>query len=137
MQNELFGKLFRGDFMTFDIRVVTTRDFLRANRNGELDLESSRKLLTDVVRECGNNVRHHVLIDWRESAAAPLAVPDLFEVAADLEGAGLRDGHKVASLHRTEDELNLGRYFEMFAAAHGFAFQSFTDPSAALAWLED
>lgn len=123
--------------MVFDIRVVTTRDFLRANRNGELDLESSGRLLADIVRECGKSARHHVLIDWRRTEAAPLAVSDLFEVAADLEVAGLQDGHKVASLHGTEDELNLGRYFEVFAAAHGFAFQSFTDPTAALAWLAE
>lgn len=123
--------------MPFDIRVVTTRDFLRSSRNGEIDMESSRKLLSDIVRECSKSVRHHVLIDWRQPEVAPLAVSDLFEVAADLGVAGLRDGHKVASLHGTEDELNLGRYFEMFAAAHGFAFQSFTDPSAALAWLEE
>ncbi len=123
--------------MSFDIRVVTTRDFLRANRNGELDLEASRKTLAEIVRECAKNVRHHVLIDWRQLEEAPLAVSDLFEVAADLEVAGLRVGHKVASLHRTEDELNLGRYFEVFATAHGFAFQSFTDPSAALAWLAE
>jgi hypothetical protein len=123
--------------MAFDIRVVSTRDFLRATRNGELDLDSSRKLLADIVSECARRVRHHVLIDWRRTEASPLAVPDLFEVAADLEVAGLRDGHKVASLHPTEDELNLGRYFEVFAAAHGFAFQSFTDPTAALAWLAE
>ncbi len=123
--------------MPFDIRVVTTRDFLRASRTGELDLEASRKLLADIVRDCSQNVHHHVLIDWRETNESPLAVSDLFEVAADLEGAGLQPGHKVASLHRTEDELNLGRYFEMFAVAHGFAFQSFTDPSAALDWLEE
>lgn len=123
--------------MAFDIRVVTTRDFLRTNRNGELDLETSRERLADIVSECGKNDHHHVLIDWREIAEGPLAVPDLFEVAAELDSAGLRNGHKVASLHRTEDELNLGRYFEMFAATHGFAFQSFTDPSAALAWLAE
>ena len=123
--------------MAFDIRVVTTRDFLRTNRNGELDLEKSRELLTDIIRECGRRPRHHVLIDWRETEDGPLAVPDLFEVAADLEVAGLRNGHKVASLHRTEDELNLGRYFEVFAASHGFAFQFFTDPTAALTWLAE
>lgn len=123
--------------MAFDIRVVTTRDFLRASHNGELDLESSRELLANIVRECGKSVRHHVLIDWRQAETPPLAVSDLYEVAADLEDVGLRVGHKVASLHGTEDELNLGRYFEMFAAAHGFAFQSFTDPSAALDWLEE
>jgi len=123
--------------MAFDIRVVSTRDFLRTNRNGELDLEASRERLADIVRECGKTTRHHVLIDWRETDEGPLAVSDLFEVAADLEVAGLHDGHKVASLHRTEDELNLGRYFEVFAASHGFAFQSFTDPTAALAWLAE
>ena len=123
--------------MAFDIRVVTTRDFLRVNRNGELDLESSRELLANIVRECGKSVRHHVLIDWRRAEATPLPVSDLFEVAAELEDAGLRVGHKVASLHGTEDELNLGRYFEMFAVEHGFAFQSFTDPSAALDWLQE
>jgi hypothetical protein len=123
--------------MAFDIRVVTARDFLRANRNGELDLELSRKMLADIVRECGKSAHHHVLIDWRQAEEAPLAVSDLYEVAADLEVAGLGDGNKVASLHRTADELNLGRYFEMFATTCGFAFQSFTDPTAALAWLEE
>ena len=123
--------------MAFDIRVVTARDFLRTNRNGEVDLESSRKLLADIVSECGRSERHHVLIDWRQAEDGPLPVSDLFEVASDLEVAGLTEGHKVASLHRTEDELNLGRYFEVFAAACSFAFQSFTDPTAALAWLAE
>ena len=123
--------------MPFDVRVVTTRDFLRVSRTGELDLEASRKLLADIVRDCGQNVHHHVLIDWRQQNEGPLAVSDLFEVAADLERVGLQPGHKVASLHRTEDELNLGRYFEVFAASHGFAFQFFTDPTAALAWLAE
>lgn len=123
--------------MVFDIRVVRTGDFLRMNRNGELDLESSRKLLARVVSECGRSAHHHVLIDWRQKNEDPLAVSDLFEVASDLEMAGLQAGHKVASLHHTEDELNLGRYIEVFAAAQGFAFQSFTDPTAALAWLAE
>jgi len=123
--------------MAFDIRVVTAREFLRANRNGELDLDASRRRLADIVRECGTSERHHVLIDWRQTENGPLPVSDLFEVAADLEVAGLGNGHKVASLHRTEDELNVGRYFEVFAGTQGFAFQSFTDPSAALAWLAE
>jgi len=123
--------------MAFDIRVVTTRDFLRTNRNGELDLESSRQRLAEIVGECAKSEDHHVLIDWRQRDEGPLAVSDLFEVAADLEVAGLGVGHKVASLHRTEDELNLGRYFEVFAASYGFAFQSFTDPTAALKWLAE
>jgi len=123
--------------MVFDIRVVRTGDFLRMSRNGELDLESSRKLLARIVSECGRSANHHVLIDWRQQNGDPLAVSDLFDVAADLEMAGLQAGHKVASLHHTEDELNLGRYIEVFAAAQGFAFQSFTDPTAALAWLAE
>lgn len=123
--------------MAFDIRVVTAREFLRATRNGELDLDSSRRKLADIVRECGTSEHHHVLIDWRQTENGPLPVSDLFEVAADLEEVGLRDGHKVASLHCTQDELNLGRYFEVFAGTLGFAFQSFTDPGAALAWLAE
>jgi hypothetical protein len=121
--------------MAFDVRVVTTADFLRTDLKGSLDVERSRRALEEVIRDCAGRDRHHVLIDWRQANGHRLSISDLFELAADLEVPDSTSDQKIASLHPSAEELNLGRYFEVFAAAHGFEFRPFTDPGAALAWL--
>lgn len=121
--------------MAFDVRVVTAADFLRVDVRGTLDVEPSRRALEEIIRGCAGRSRHHVLIDWRQSNGNSLSLSDLFELAADLEVPEGTSDQKIASLHPSTAELNLGRYFEVFAAAHGFEFQPFTDPAAALAWL--
>lgn len=121
--------------MPFDVRIVTAGDFLRTDLRGELDVEPSRRALEDIIRGCAGRPRHPVLIDWRQANGNTLSLSDLFELAADLEVPDIRSDQKIASLHPSAEELNLGRYFEVFAAAHGFEFQPFTDPAAALAWL--
>jgi len=123
--------------MAFDVRVVSTADFLRTDLKGGLDVEPSRRALEDVIRDCAGRPRHHVLIDWRQANGDTLSVSELFELAADLEVPESSGDRKIASLHPNEAELNLGRYFEVFAAAHGFEFRPFTDPAAALAWLAE
>lgn len=123
--------------MVFDVRIVTTADFLRTDLKGGLDFEPSRRALEDIIRGCAGRPRHHVLIDWRQSNGNTLSISDLFELAADLEVPELTGNQKIASLHPSSAELNLGRYFEVFAAAHGFAFRPFTDLAAALAWLRE
>ncbi|MCC6611598.1 MAG: hypothetical protein IT515_18235 [Burkholderiales bacterium] len=121
--------------MLFDVRIVTVADFLRTDLKGNLDVEPSRRALAEVIRGCAGRPRHHVLIDWRQVGGATLSLSDLFELAADLDVPEVTSDQKIASLHPSTDELNLGRYFEVFTAAHGFEFQPFTDPAAALAWL--
>jgi hypothetical protein len=121
--------------MAFDVRVVTTADFLRTDLKGGLDFELSRHALEEIIRGCAGRPQHHVLIDWRRPAGGSLSLSDLFELAGDLEVPETTSDQKIASLHPSTDELNLGRYFEVFAAAHGFEFQAFTDCAAALAWL--
>ncbi|MCL4802237.1 MAG: hypothetical protein KJ025_21780 [Burkholderiales bacterium] len=120
--------------MPFDVRIVTAADFLRTDMRGELDIEPSRRALEDVIRGCAGRPRHHVLIDWRQANGA-LSLSDLFELAADLEVPEVTSDQRIASLHPSADELNLGRYFEVFAAARGFQFRPFTDTATALAWL--
>ncbi len=120
--------------MAHDIRLIQVRDFLRTDVEGNLDLPTSRRVLSDLAKACIDTDNYHVLLDVRE-ATGTLSVVDIWELAAALDEVGLGRRNKIAILNAPKDDFNRAAFFETCSVNRGFNVHTFQDFEAALTWL--
>jgi hypothetical protein len=120
--------------MPTNITIVQTADFIRAKPDGRLDLETSRKLLVEVVSALRTAGEHNVLIDTRAAAPTHLSRADLWTlgVAAGTQPALARG--RVALLVPL-DKQDDAEFFEDVARVEGANVRAFTDFESAISWL--
>jgi hypothetical protein len=122
--------------MAHDIRVIAARDFLRANVQGQFDLEASKALLRDLATAVVGCQDRHILIDTRETGTPILTSSDLFELVQTLKQLGLGLLNRVAILRHLTDTFDRGRFFEMLATDRGMQVGTFDDFETAFEWLQ-
>ncbi len=122
--------------MAHDIRVISARDFFRANVEGQFDLESSKALLRDLAKAVVGCQDRHILIDTRETGTPILTSSDLFELVQTLRQLGLGVFNRIALLRRLTDTFDRGRFFEMLATERGMQVGTFDDFETAFEWLQ-
>jgi hypothetical protein len=117
-----------------NITIVQTGDFIRARTDGKLDLDTSRKLLVDVVSAMRTTDEHNVLIDTRAASPTLLSKTDLWNlgVAAGTQPALARG--RVALLVPL-DKQDDAEFFEDIARLEGANVRAFTDFESAISWL--
>jgi hypothetical protein len=121
--------------MPYDMRIISSTDFLRLDAEGHLDMSASRRLLADVMWVSVQSGIRHILIDVREATcemtAAQLAT--LAEACRDLRPTGPE--YRVALLNRPKDHFDRAALAASWDQAEGRntkAFRSFED---AFNWL--
>ena len=85
--------------MPIDIRLISLRDFVRTNLDGDFDLEDSKFALTTSVVATWEAGVPNILIDARRAIAVefgPLDVPELVMHLLDL---GTDPGYRIAILN--------------------------------------
>ena len=122
--------------MAHDIRVISARDFLRANVEGQFDLEASKALLCDLAKAVVGCQDRHILIDTRETGTPILNSSDLFELVQTLKQLGLGVFNRIAVLRRLKSTFDRGRFFEMLATDRGMQVGTFDDFETAFEWLQ-
>src|SRR5262245_55677074 len=121
--------------MPHDIRVITVRDFLRADVSGQLDLPASKRLLEELASACVGNPERHILIDGREASGSQLSSVDLLELVNTLRRLGLGLLNRIAILRVPRENFDRARFFEMLAADRGYHVAAFDDFEEAFDWL--
>jgi hypothetical protein len=116
------------------ITVIQTADFIRARADGRLDLETSRKLLVEVVSAVRSAGEHNVIIDTRAAGPTRLAAADLWTlgIAAGTQPALARA--RVALLVPAEKQDD-AEFFENVARVEGVDVRAFTSFESAISWL--
>ncbi|HEX8299714.1 MAG TPA: hypothetical protein VF594_11190 [Rubricoccaceae bacterium] len=113
---------------------VLIGDVLRTTVHGELDLESSSRILHAIATD--NAARGlHLLVDLRDADGAPLSFADVYRLSGILaeEPAAFRS--RIALLDTFREGFEKVQFFEASATHRGFAVRSFLDEPAAVAWL--
>jgi len=121
--------------MATNIKVIHPTDFLRARPDGQIDLETSQHMLSELAAASAELEQFHVLIDIR-NVTGRLSADELHELASALPSFGETFLSRTAVLC-PRDRFDNARFFSLLAASHGFrqlrAFLTYED---AMEWLE-
>ena len=122
--------------MPTNIRIIHAHDFIKATPEGKLDLEESKKLLTEIASASAPLVDYNVVLDTRE-AQSEMSVADLWYMAAELS-TNFRKAFsrplKTAILCPLERFDHAG-FFALCAQNRGFQVSAFTSFADAYEWL--
>ena len=120
--------------MTVEVRIIPIKEFLRTDVSGNLDLERSLILLSNLVEECTKHNVDRILIDTRE-ATSNASMLDVWTLARKLTHSGLRA--QVAVVNRPKDDFDRGAFLELCAMNRGYQLKAFRDFEAAFTWLNE
>jgi hypothetical protein len=116
-----------------DVRVIHAQEFLRSTEDGRLDLEESKRLLTETAFASPPSKHYDVLVDTR-GAHSELTVADLLDLAAGLYSVRKSFTRKTA-LVVPRDRLDHAEFFAACAEDRGFEVSAFTSLGEAMSWL--
>jgi hypothetical protein len=122
--------------MPATIRIIHAHDFIKANSNGQLDLEASKQLLTELASAVAALVDYGVLLDTRKSHSE-LSVTDLWYLVAELSNhfrEAFSRSYKTAVLCPLE-RFDHAEFFALCAKNRGFNVRAFTSVEDAHEWL--
>jgi hypothetical protein len=121
--------------MATNVKVIHPTEFVRARPDGEVDLETSKRMLGELAAAGSRVEQFHVLIDIR-NVSGRLTADNLHELASSLPGYGETFLRRTALLCPRE-RFDSARLFSLLAAGHGFrqlrAFLTYED---AMEWLQ-
>lgn len=119
--------------MATDIRLILAKDFVRATSEGELDLETSKKILKGIASVTADLVDYEILLDTRK-ADVKMSVTDLWYLAAELSNLGKAFRRKTAVLCPVE-RFDDAAFFALCSENRGFRIKAFTSFEDAMNWL--
>jgi hypothetical protein len=119
--------------MPSHIRIIHSKDFVRATPQGEFDLEASRKLLLDIASTAAVLQDYEVIVDTRH-AYSTMSANDLWSLASQLADHRKMFSRKTAILCPLE-RFDRARFFVFCAERKDLNFRAFTDYEAAMEWL--
>ena len=120
--------------MPTNIKIIHTRDFIRAKPDGTLDFTASSQLLKDLATEVETSANYQVLVDTR-GADVRLSTFEIYELGVALAGEpGVARGRRLAILVPPEDEVD-AHFFEDVSVNRGADLRAFTDFETAITWL--
>ena len=119
--------------MAYNVHVVKSSDFVRLDARGRLDLAESRRVLSEVARECVERGIGLALLDVRD-LYTDLKLADVYSLAKAFLEMGFRKTDRLAVLHRY-NSAEKAEFFAMCAADRGFEVRNFEDFEAAIEWF--
>jgi hypothetical protein len=126
----------RGVTMPVNIRIIHAHDFIKANPEGKLDLEKSKKLLVEIASAAAHLVDYDIILDTRQAQSKMSAV-DLWFLAAELSDnfrKAFSRSVKTAVLCPSE-RFDHAEFFALCAQNRGFQINAFTSFTDAYEWL--
>lgn len=116
-----------------DVRIVHTSDFIKTTPVGDIDLDTSRKMLFKLAREQVGECCH-ILIDMRSSTmhASYKEIYDLVQAMKEHKDLFQK---KIALLDRYDEHFEQTQFFEASAQHVGLQVRAFIDFEEAFRWL--
>ena len=119
--------------MATNIRVIHAQDFIRANVEGHLDFDISKKLLIQIAEAAAPMPDYEIILDTRRSHSE-LSVTGLWYLAAELSSLGKTYYRKTAVLCPLEN-FDQAEFFALCAQNRGLRIRAFTSYEDAMEWL--
>lgn len=122
--------------MELNIQLIKPGDFVRTTPAGELDLSSSKKILSGLASTSNRDKQQPMLIDLRNTTSI-LNTVDLFELGSGLLEYGAAFRRKTAVLTRNDDSFERGSFFELVGRNRGYNVKAFITFEDAIMWLAE
>jgi hypothetical protein len=119
--------------MPINVKVISTKDFIRTVATGVLDFASSKQALLDIASNIGQPGQYEVLVDTRD-AEATLSIHHLYELGEALANDLSLRRSRIAIL-TPKEEARKASFFETVAVNRGASVRAFTDFEPAISWL--
>lgn len=121
--------------MPTNLKIIKANEFVRMTAEGIVDLEESKKALTDVASAAKPLTNFEILLDVR-NARVVLSTLDIWYLAAELAKLGTTFRHKTAVLAPLED-FDEAEFFALCAQNQGFNVRGFSSFEEAVSWLAE
>jgi hypothetical protein len=115
------------------IEVIRSRDFVRMDPHGRINLDESREVLRKLAQTCRERSIDRALIDVRD-VESRLTVSDVFYLAHDFGTLGFENTCHLAFLYLMDVHKN-AKFFELCANNRGWIVRVFEDFEKAFTWL--
>ena len=113
-------------------RVVPINAVSAVTVDGDLDLESSRQLISGLARDAAHK---DLLLDFR-SVPTSFTYRDIYKVVLLISEQGAWSENRLAVLDDYDVEFEKTQFMEAAAQETGLQMRAFVDHDAAVAWLE-
>src|SRR6476646_9988143 len=119
--------------MGYNVHVVKSSDFVRLDARGRLDLAESRRVLSEVARECVRRGIDQALLDVRD-LYTDLKLADVYSLARAFQEMGFRRTDRLAVLHRY-NSAEKAEFFALSAVDRGWDVRAFDNFEDAIEWF--
>jgi hypothetical protein len=116
-----------------NVKLIHSRDFLRARPDGEAELETAERLIDEIAGAGAGLEEFDVLVDTRH-VSGRLSATDLWRLAERLVRYRSAFTRRTAILCPIE-RFDHARFFALCAENQGFNVQAFTSYEQAMEWL--
>jgi hypothetical protein len=119
--------------MPAHIKIIQAHEFIKATPEGQLDHESSKRLLLEIASVAAPFDEYEILLDTR-TAHSEMSLTDLRSLADEL-GKFLRPLPRKTAVLCPPARFNLAEFFALCSQNHGLRINAFTSFEEAMDWL--
>jgi hypothetical protein len=123
--------------MTIGIKVYKTKDFIRKNQKGQLDLEHSIEMVQELAVAVSGHADYNILVDLRDvdNICGP---GEMMRIAMEFVHHRYAFQNKLAMLIlETDKAVTEARFFKTCMDLKGFEMEFFTNYELAIDWLSE
>jgi hypothetical protein len=121
--------------MPYDLRIIRSGEFVRADAAGHFDLAASRTLLSDVMWACARSQIGRVMLDVRD-ATGDMSASQLCALAMVTHEINPPAGeHKIAILTRPELQFDRASFLAATVQGSGWNLAAFHEFERAFEWI--
>ena len=125
--------------MPIDLQLIRASEFIRMGAHDRLNMESSRKLLTQLAKACWRRGIGRALLDLRAIVPGPTPAftPDeLASLVGAFKEIGFTKKQRLAVLYSSDPHFG-ARLFAFISKMRGWTVQAFNSFEAAILWLSE
>ena len=122
--------------MPANIRIIHAQEFIKANPEGQLNLDESMKVLIEIASASAPLIDYDVILDTRK-AQSRMSEADLWFLASELNNyfsKAFSRTQKTAVLCPLQ-QFDNAKFFALCAKNRGFQVKAFTSFEEAYEWL--
>jgi hypothetical protein len=120
--------------MDLNLRLIHAKDFLKTTPTGEIDRETSKRLILKFALEHPSPGQYDVLIDTRQTTGR-LTLFDMVEMVNVMIEHRESFRSKAAILTTHGYPFDHAKFMELYAGNRGFQIGAFDDFEEAMNWL--
>jgi hypothetical protein len=117
-----------------DYMIVSAKDFIKAKPSGEIDLEQSKKVLSEIATIAEPPADYEILLDIRQ-AYGNLTFIDVHGLVMEFGKHRAAFRNKIAVLSRDDRQFDNAQFMELCAKNRGFQIAAFINVEETIDWL--